>query len=571
MKKKLTALLLAWQLCVHAQTASPYNVVMDEIMANPSAVAAGLPNYEFVELKNVSSLAFNLHGWRLGDANGFATIGVNFMLKPDSFVVICASSGAAALSAFGTTIGVANFPSLNNDGDQLYIRSTEGRVIHALSYTSAWYQNAVKSQGGWTLEMIDTQNPCSGSSNWTASTDMKGGTPGKKNSVDAVNKDRQPPVLLRAYAADSINITLRFDEPLDSLSAININNYSISDGVGIPLSANTVAPLFNTVQLKSAGLLLKNKVYTITVTNIADCSGNTIGAYNTAKLGRATAADTLDLVINEILFNPNPDGADYIELYNRSNSIIDLKDCYIGNRATDGTIGSVKQISTDNRLLFPGAFIVITDNAAAVKRQYLAKDPDAFGEISSMPSYPDDKGDAIVLNAQGKIIDELSYDEHWQFKLLNNDEGVALERIDYNSPTQDAGNWHSAATSAGYGTPGYRNSQFRLDAALQGSITVTPPVFSPDNDGFNDFLTINYSFPEPGYVCNITAFDAGGRPVRYITRNALCGLQGYFRWDGLDEKSAKLHVGVYVILTEVFNLKGKTNRFKQAVTLARRL
>ncbi|HMG67332.1 MAG TPA: gliding motility-associated C-terminal domain-containing protein, partial [Chitinophagaceae bacterium] len=172
---------------------------------------------------------------------------------------------------------------------------------------------------------------------------------------------------------------------------------------------------------------------------------------------------------------------------------------------------------------------------------------------------------------QGKIIDELAYDEHWQFKLINNDECVALERIDYNKPTQDAANWHSAATSAGYGTPGYQNSQFKTDVLLQGSITVTPAVFSPDNDGSDDFLTISYQFPEQGYMCNITIFDAGGRPVRFLTRNALCGMRGYFRWDGLDEKSAKLPIGVYVILTEVFNLKGKTNRFKQAVTLARRL
>ena len=98
-----------------------------------------------------------------------------------------------------------------------------------------------------------------------------------------------------------------------------------------------------------------------------------------------------------------------------------------------------------------------------------------------------------------------------------------------------------------------------------------PAVFSPDNDGFDDFLTINYQFPEQGYVCNITIFDANGRPIRFLTHNALCGLQGYFRWDGLDEKNTKLPIGVYVIFSEVFNLQGKTKWFKQAVTLARRL
>ena len=570
MKQQLTLVLLTITLYTQAQTAVRYDVVIDEIMADPSPVI-GLPNAEFIELKNVSAQALNLNGWQFGDASGFATITISFILNPDSFVIICANNTAAALRVFGPSIGVSNFPSLDNDGDQLYLRSKEGRFIHAVNYSSAWYQNAVKNQGGWSLEMIDTKNSCSGISNWVSCQDPKGGTPGQKNSVDALNKDAQPPVLLNAFATDSTHIVLTFDEPLDSLQASAADNYTITGGRGPILSAAPVAPVFNKTILKTAGLLETNKPYAITVTNIADCGGNTIGAYNKAKLGRPVEASFSDIVINEILFNPAPDGAEYVELYNRSNDILDLKDCYISSRNSNATVGAVKQLSADNRLLFPGDYIVITADAAAVKKQYLSKDPAVFAEISSMPSLPDDKGDVLILNAQGKLIDELSYDAHWQFKLLNNNEGVALERIDYNQPTQDAANWHSAATSAGYGTPGYQNSQYKSNVQLQGNISVTPAVFSPDNDGFDDFLTINYQFPEAGYVCNITVFDANGRPIRFVTRNALCGLQGYFRWDGLDEKLARLPIGVYVVFSDVFNLQGKTKHFRQAVTLARRL
>jgi hypothetical protein len=560
---------LVWGLCAQAQTAAPYQVLIDEIMADP-APPAGLPNAEFIELRNVCTQAFNLNGWRIGDAGGFAVITANFILQPDSCVVICANSAAASFGMFGAVIGVSNFPSLGNDNDELYLRSKEGRSIHAVAYNAGWYQNAVKNQGGWSLEMIDTRNPCSGFSNWTASNDTKGGSPGRKNSVDATNTDQQPPVLQTAFAVDSINIILRFDEPLDSALAAVPGNYSINDGLVVQV-ASALAPLFDKVQLRAATALAKSKVYTITVTHVTDCSGNAIGTYNLVKLGRAAVADAFDLVINEILFNPKPDGADYVELYNRSNAIIDLKDTYIASRSATAVVSTPKQISAFNRPLFPGEYLLLTDDELAVKRQYLAKAPAAFAIISSLPSMPDDKGDILILNAQGKILDELNYDAHWHFKLIDNSEGVALERIDYNKPTQEAGNWHSAATSAGYGTPGYLNSQFRTDASVQGNISIAPSIFSPDNDGFDDFLTISYQFPDPGYVCNSTAFDASGRPVRYITRNALCGLQGYFRWDGLDEKNARLPVGVYVIVTEVFNLQGKTKRFKQAVALARRL
>jgi hypothetical protein len=96
MKEKLTIVMLLLSLGAYAQTASSYNVVIDEIMADPSPVV-GLPNTEFIELKNVSTQPFNLNGWRIGDASGFATITSNFVLKPDSFVVICTNSAVASL------------------------------------------------------------------------------------------------------------------------------------------------------------------------------------------------------------------------------------------------------------------------------------------------------------------------------------------------------------------------------------------------------------------------------------------------------------------------------------------
>jgi len=555
---------------VNAQSAQPYDVVIDEIMADPSPVV-GLPNAEFIELKNVSAHSLNLHGWQLGDASNTAIITANISLAPDSYLIICSNNAASLFSNYGTAIGVSNFPSLNNKGDQLFLRSKEGRTIHSVSYSSSWYQNPAKTNGGWSLEMIDTHNPCSGLSNWAACTDPIGGTPGKKNSIDGINHDEQPPVLLYAYAIDNHSIQLVFDEPLDSVTSAAPLNFTISDGIDKPIAVIVNPPFFNLITLTINASLDIDKTYTVTVTNVSDCAGNSIGAYNKTKLGMASLPVADDIVINEILFNPRPDGTDYVELYNRSSKIINLKDCYLANRSTSNTINTPKQISKGSRLLFPGDYMVITEDAGIVKKQYLAKEPDAFVEIPSMPSLPNDKGDIIILNNQGIIIDELKYDEQWHFKLINNKEGVALERIDYNKPTQDPANWHSAATTVGYGTPTYQNSQFTMEPEAQGNISLSPEVFSPDNDGFDDIATILYEFPEPGYTCNITIFDAMGRPVRYLTHNALCASKGSFRWDGLDEKNNKLPVGVYVVYVEIFNLQGKTGKFKKALTLARKL
>jgi len=248
MKSTLSLLLffILTPVCLLSQ--NRYDIVINEIMADPSP-QVGLPNNEWIELKNTTAAPVNLQNWRFGDASGQSGPMPNFTLQPDSFVIVCTGSAVAALSAFGTTISVTSFPSLDNDGDQLFIKAANGTIIHAIAYTAGWYQNDLKKEGGWTLEMIDTKNPCTGMNNWKASTSATGGTPGKKNSVEALNNDATAPQLKRAYTTDNVTIILVYDEPVDSLSGATISSYSIDGGLTL-VSAASIAPLFNQVQLK---------------------------------------------------------------------------------------------------------------------------------------------------------------------------------------------------------------------------------------------------------------------------------------------------------------------------------
>lgn len=191
-------------------------------------------------------------------------------------------------------------------------------------------------------------------------------------------------------------------------------------------------------------------------------------------------------------------------------------------------------------------------------------------EVNELPGYPDDKGNVVLLNATGKIIDEVPYKDDWQFALMNDTEGIALERISSEAPSASSVNWQSAATDAGFGTPSYKNSQSTADKIINGEVVLSTKVVSPDNDGIDDYCLINYSFPETGYVCNVTVFDASGRVVRYLERNAFCGVSGLFKWDGLGERMQQLSRGAYIILVDVYNLSGKRRRFKNVVAIAYR-
>jgi hypothetical protein len=278
-----------------------------------------------------------------------------------------------------------------------------------------------------------------------------------------------------------------------------------------------------------------------------------------------------DVVINEILFNPTANGAEYIELYNRGDSMVNLADIYIATRNLNGAIGTKYAICKQTKLLYPQSYAVVTKDSAAIERNYFIKQPNALVVVNSLPRLNNQEGSVLLVTQYGSIIDELHYWEEWHFSLLGSKIGVALERINYNLPTQDASNWHSASSTVGFGTPTYQNSQFRINDSLKGKINLSPQVLSPNNDGYDDVATISFLFEEPGTVCTVNVYDANGQLVKNWVRNALCGIKNFYTWDGLNNNHQPLPVGVYIVYAEVFTLKGKIKKFKQAITLIRKL
>ncbi len=546
-----------------------YDIVIDELMPDPTPIVT-IPSVEWIEIKNTTTATINLLGWKVSNNTSTSGAMASYNLKPDSFLIICTGSSVPLLSVYGPTLSVTSFPSLGNDGDIISIKNSVGKTIHCVAYTMDWYQNAVKKDGGWSLEMIDTKNPCGGIDNWKASIDSKGATPGNKNSVDAINVDNKPPQLLKTYTNTPTQIVAVFNEPVDSTTAAISTNYTFSNGISI-ISALPQAPLFQTVILNLNTAIVNNTVYNLTVNSVTDCKGNSIGTFNKARNGLPVDADSLNMVVNEILFNPKSGGFDYAEFYNNSNKIFDANKLFIANLNTGGVIANVKKLSETPNLIFPGDFITITESAININQNFIVANTDWLIEIPTMPSMNDDEGNVILLNFQGKIIDQVKYKDGWHFKLIDNKEGISLERIDYNLPSQKAETWHSASFASGFGTPTAKNSQFKTGNFADGEISVSPKTFSPDNDGMDDVLSILYSFNDRGYLANVLIYDASGILVKQLKKGDLLAFKGSWIWDGLNDKNEKLATGIYVIYTEVYDLQGKRKKFKNTVVLARKL
>ncbi len=548
--------------------ASRYDLLINEIYADPTP-SLGLPEQEYIEIYNRSTKNIQLQGMLLASGSSGCFLPF-YVIQPNTYVIIT-STDIGDFTPYGKNFHLSGFPSPSNGGDDLRLEAAGGDIIDAVKYDISWYGDNTKNDGGFSLERINSNKPCETETNWHASNALIGGTPGTVNSINETSLDQIAPQLIRAFPVSPTQIQLYFSEAMNSTTAANPSNFSIDNGIGVPSSSFANSPYFNLITLNLATPLQNGKRYKITANlGVKDCVGNALSAPQAAEIGLPEQADTNDVIINEILFNPNTNGTDFVELYNRSNKVINLSACAVAQGNANGTIGTPVQITTDY-LLFPGDYLVLTPDPITLKQQYNVPNPTQMMQLS-LPTL-DDKTGSIALVSNGNLLDRLDYSEDWHYAFLADKNGVSLERIFFDSPTQNANNWHSAATDVGSATPTYKNSQARTVKTdnKTAELTISPDVISPDGDGFNDFCLINYLSDTNIPTANISVFDAGGRLVKVLARNQLLEPATGLQWDGTNAAGEKVTLGYYIILAELFAPNGAVAKIKKTVVVAAKL
>lgn len=161
------------------------------------------------------------------------------------------------------------------------------------------------------------------------------------------------------------------------------------------------------------------------------------------------------VVINEIMYAPDPSTNEFIELYNTTDGPVRLGDLQFAD--ANRSLGAVTDLDTS---LAAGAYVV------------LARDPEAFRSAFADVTLlvPDDwdalnnGGDTVYLHhgPSDTALDSVVYDPSW-----GGDDGRSLERIDPRGPGTSASNFATSRATAG-ATPGRENSQYAPDT--------TPPL-----------------------------------------------------------------------------------------------
>ncbi|MBN1198436.1 MAG: lamin tail domain-containing protein, partial [Bacteroidales bacterium] len=189
-----------------------YDILIHEVMMDPEPTV-GLPPVEFIELYNQTGFSVDLSGWFLDIGSTRKTF-PSVIIPANGFLLLARDS---SLSGYGQTVSLfTSGSSLANEGTTLVLRNSRLQIIHTMTYTPEWIDEEWKSDGGWSLEMIDPANPCGCGDNWSVAEDPRGGTPGGTNSVYRINPDLNPPEVLRSFLVGDTVWEIRFSEPIDT-------------------------------------------------------------------------------------------------------------------------------------------------------------------------------------------------------------------------------------------------------------------------------------------------------------------------------------------------------------------
>jgi len=539
------------------------DVLIHEIMADPSPAVA-LPECEYVELYNASDAEICLDDWKLmcGDKEFFFG---NITLSPQDYLLCCDLEDTALMVGYGDCQGFASF-SLTNSGMSLSLLKENGDLMHQVSYSDLWYEDEDKVDGGWSLEMIDPLFACVGEENWQTSLNVQGGSPGGNNSLAQSFENAAISYYVRAVMKSPKELVLYFPYLMNPDILVNNKYYVLEDG-GFPDSVMYSVATPYCVRLILSKAVVDNRLHYLRIADeLQDCRGLPLQSGKGVPYGLVQDCLPNDVVLNEVLTDAKQGSVDFVELYNRSEKVVDVGNLYFAKLDQQGMPMYTYPIASESYCMYPGEYLVLCSEAEKVYALYPNPLPANFLQMN-FPNLSAGQGNIGLLSANNSIVDQLAYREEMHFSLLTTTDGVSLERVHPDRPSDDTGNWHSAAESAGFATPGAQNSQYLVLKQQQEWMFFSEKVFTPDNDGKDDVLHIGFQLDQPGYVLNLLVMDTEGRMLRSLANNELLAAKGMFSWDGTNENHALCSVGIYIVYAKAFHPDGTVLDFKAAVVL----
>ena len=532
------------------------DLILNEVMfENP------LNSLEYIEIYNKSDKLLDVSGLVLttrktdGTLNTGSKVPLKTLILPHAYLALCANADSVrnyhrCQTEANILTATGSWYPLNNESSTLVLASVaKDTIFDELTYNVKWHNSWVTSPKGISLERTGSDLPTQSQFSWHSCVSLttNHGTPGFRNSEYI---DKEAPIWNSFTVEQPNKLQLVFSEAMDYSKAI----FNVDNNLGNP-AEKTISEDRTTIELTFASNFERGKLYTLQTSGLTDLAGNVL-AETSRTIGIVEPKAVGDLILNEVMFENPLNSLEYVEIYNKSDKLLDVSGLVLTTRKTDGLLNAGSKVPLKT-LMLPHAYLALSANADSVRNYHDCPTESNIMSISGWSSLNNESSTLILASvAKDTIYDELTYNVKWHNALVKNPKGVALERINPLLPTQNSASWHSASSEVNYGTPGYKNSQYRdllsTDTSSK-SVWTEPEAFSPDNDGVNDVCFIHYKTEASGYIANVLILNQVGVKVFHLATNILLSTEGFLTWDGRTDKGKNVNIGIYVLYFEMFN------------------
>ena len=398
------------------------------------------------------------------------------------------------------------------------------------------------------------------------SKDLRRGTPGAQNSNFKRQEDPGPLRVEASWFSDSKKVTVAVNQAI--LPEIGLAPFVFTPELA--LDSSWVFPSGKRIGLSLQAPAKPSHSYQLKVSALGTCIGEPGGFETSLILGEEPAPG--ELILNEILADPRPGDPKFVEIHNTSpQKYLSLEGWALATREGKGTPQQVREFGEEGQILPPQGYLALSQAPERLRIAYPQSATGNMMQVKGLPSLPIGGSHLLLISPSGQVTDSLSYDEAWHHPLLRTSKGVSLERIAPFSAATESGNWQSASSAADYGTPGRANSTV-LRGDIEGKILqVVPPVFDPEGSSGPNFVTVQYSLEQAGWVGSFSIYSAAGREVVVLGQQQILGTSGVYSWSGTDAAGSRVRPGYYVLVAQLFDLSGRLKVIKKVFVVASQL
>jgi len=375
--------------------------------------------------------------------------------------------------------------------------------------------------------------------------------------------DTSIPELENSFIENDNALILCFNEEVEIPRQEDIQ---ITPGIGIS-TVNYFNSQKDKIHIQFSDAITAGQDYSLNLLEVSDLSGN-LSMLNNVQFFIISEPERGELLVNEILADPQSGGFDFVEIVNNSNKKIALNNIAIANLDKD-EFDLIENLA----YLEAGAYLALCPDLGFLNANYQIQNPESLWE-NDIPSFNISDGNVSIVYDDGvsrRVIDSFDYNQDQHYVLLETTKGVSLERISLDAETNDQENWHSASSASGFATPGYTNSNQIRPVENANTFALDKKVFSPDNDGFEDLLFLNYVLEKPGYLININIFDANGRFILNLVESLLPSTEGFVKWDGTNMENRRSPTGLYIMHITGFHPDGDNIETKLVFAISEQL